>query len=73
MYSEEESTCQCRVHGSIPDPERFYVTHDNEACAPQLLSSCPRACEPQLLNPCATTTEAHTSTARVPQQEKPPQ
>ena len=49
------------------------MPHDNKAHAPQLLSLCPRAGEPQLLNPCASTTEAHMPTARVPQQEKPPQ
>ena len=59
--------------GSSPGLGRSHMLWNSEAHAPQLLSLCSRARKPQLLSPCATAMEAHTSRARAPQQEKPPQ
>ena len=58
---------------SSPGPGRSHMPRSNKACASQLLSLRSTAREPQLLSPHATTTEAHVSRARAPQQQKPPQ
>ena len=49
------------------------MPQSNQARELQLLSLRSRAREPQLLSLRATITEARTSRARAPQQEKPPQ
>ena len=50
------------------------ASHNCWAHVPQQLKpACRRARVPQLLSPCAATTEACTTRARGPQQEKPPQ
>ena len=40
--------------GSIAGPGRFHMPQSIQACAPQLLSLCPRASQPQLLSPHAS-------------------
>ena len=61
--------------GSIPGPGRSHLTYRGVAkpVHHNYWSLRSRAREPQLLSPRATTTEAGTLGAHVPQQEKPPQ
>ena len=59
--------------GLSPGPGRSHMLWSNKACVPQVLSLRSRAHKPQLLSLSATTMEARTPGAHVPQQEKPPQ
>ena len=56
-HSSEESTCQCRKMGSIPDPGRFHMLWSSWGHEPQLLSLRSRARGPQLPSSCAAATE----------------